>query len=152
MGGGDRKPAKEISEMLLEITGTALLENDFDRFSNRFYIPHFIATAENKTVLETRQDLRELFNTAVAGYSRQRITNLARFCEVAEYRSDTRIEAMHITHLMSGNQRVAEPFPSFSVLEFIDARWQITSSQYALDKTTMFGNAIRLHQAAKSKQ
>ena len=138
--------------MLLEITGTALLENDFRSLFECFHVPHFIATAEHKTVLETRQELRDIFDTAVAGYSRQQITNLVRFCEVAEYRSDTRIEAMHITHLMSGNQRVAEPFPSFSVLEFIDGRWQITSSQYAVDKTTPFGSAIENASGRTSKQ
>lgn len=138
--------------MLLEITGAALLENDFDSFSNCFHVPHFIATAEHKTVLRTRQELRDIFDKAVAGYSHQQITNLVRFCEVAEYRSDTRIEAMHITHLMSGNQRVADPFPSFSVLEFIDGRWQLTSSQYAVEKTTPFGSAIEKHQADTAKQ
>ena len=30
----------------------------------------------------------------------------------------------------------------FSVLEFIDGRWQATATQYAVDKTTTVGRAI----------
>ena len=135
--------AKQISEMLLELTSIALLSNNFESFSVCFHVPHLIETADNKKVLKTRDDLRSVFERVVEDYQRKGVTDLVRFCEVAEFRGETRVEATHITHMMSRNQRVADPFPAFSVLEFIDGRWQSISSQYAVDKDTTVGRAIR---------
>lgn len=136
------KTAKEISEYLLEKTAAALLAGDFEAFTPYFRLPHFIATSEQKTVLNTVEDMRAVFNRVVQDYTRKQITDLVRVCDVAEYRTKTRIEATHTTHMMSGNQRVGDPFPSFSVLELVDGRWVVTSSQYAVDKTTTVGRAL----------
>lgn len=139
--------AKEISERLLKITGDALLNNDFDTFAGCFGLPHLIETPDSKRVMENLQDMRVVFDGVVDDYRRRQITNLVRICEVAEFRSETRIEATHITHMMSGNQRVVDPFPAFSILELIDGRWQATSSQYAVDNKTAVGRV--LHRAAE---
>ena len=136
--------AKQVSEMLLELTGTALLNNNFNLFSQCFHVPHVIETAENKKVLKTLDDLEFVFDSVVEDYRRKRVTNLVRICDVAEFRSDTRVEATHITHMMSGDVRVADPFPVFSVLELIDGGWRGTSSQYAVDRDTTVGRAIRM--------
>lgn len=136
------RSAKEISEMLLEETRIALLADDFDAFAVCVQLPHFIASSDNKKLLETREDLHDIFKKVVQDYDSKQITDLIRFCEVAEYRHEKRIEATHITHLMSGNNRIGAPFPVFSVLEFIDGRWKISSSQYAVEKTTSVGLAL----------
>ena len=117
--------------MLLELTGHALLSNNFALFSRCFHLPHIIETADHKRVLNTLEELQAVFDSVVDDYSRRRVNNLVRITEEAEFRSATRLEAAHITHMMSGDQRVKDPFPCFSVLEFIDDRWQITASQYA---------------------
>lgn len=134
--------AREISEMLLEETRAALMADHFEAFAECIHLPHFIASSDDKRVLETLQDLRDIFKKVIQDYVSKRITELVRFCDVAEYRSPTRIEATHTTHLMSGNQRIGDPFPVFSVLEFIDGRWKISSSQYAVEKTTAVGFAL----------
>ena len=134
--------AKEISEMLLKITGDALLSNDFETFAPCFHLPHLIETPDCKKVLENLDDMRVVFDRVSDDYHRRQVTNLVRICEVAEFRGDTRIEATHVTHMMCGNQRVVDPFPAFSVLEFIDGRWRVSSSQYAVDKHTAVGRAL----------
>ena len=136
------RTAKEISEMLLELTGDALLSGNFETFAACFHLPHTIETPDYKRVLHSRMDLQAVFDSVTDDYRRKRVTRLVRICEVAEFKSETRVEATHITHMMSGNQRVGEPFPNFSVLEFIDGRWQATATQYAVDKTTTVGRAI----------
>jgi hypothetical protein len=137
-----RMLAKDVSQMMLEVTGKAILAGDFGAFAPHFHLPHFIATSEHKATLETLADLRHVFDKVRHDYLRKRITNLVRICEVAEYRTDSRIEATHITHMMAGDQRVTDPFPAFSVLEFIDGRWQVSSSQYAVDNNTSVGHAL----------
>ena len=134
--------AKEVSEMLLELTGTALLSNNFSLFRQCFHLPHVIETPDGKKVLRTREDMEAVFDRVVEDYRRKRITRLVRICEVAEFKSDTCITATHITHMMAGDTRVTDPFPVLSVLEFIDGRWQGTSSQYAVDKDTTVGRAM----------
>lgn len=128
--------------MLLEKTAKAMLSGDFDTFALCFALPHVIETPDKKTILKSRAALREVFDSVVEDYANRRITDLIRICEVAEYRGPFRIEATHITHMMSGHFRVQDPFPSFSVLEYIEDRWQISSSQYAVDKTTTVGRAL----------
>lgn len=134
--------AKDISEMLLELTGDALMDGNFDTFATCFHLPHTIETPDFKRVLETRADLKAVFDSVTDDYRRKRVTELIRICEVAEFKTETRIEATHITHMMSGNQRVNDPFPNFSVLEYIAGRWQATTTQYAVDNKTTVGRAI----------
>lgn len=142
MYGAGGQSAKGVSQRLLDVTGTALLGKDFEGFARCFHLPHVIETPERKTVLETRHDLRAVFDRVVEDYMRKQITDLVRVCDVAEFRSATRIEATHVTHMMSGSLRVTDPFPTFSVLEWIGAGWRISASQYAVDKNTTVGRAL----------
>lgn len=142
MDGDGLRPAREISEMLLELTADSLLSGDFDAFACHFDLPHLISTTEGKTVVQTREEMRVMFERVAAEYARLQINNLIRICEVAEYRSPTHIEATHTSHMMSGDTRVLGPFPSFSILKCIDGQWKVSSSQYAFDKSTSLGEAI----------
>ncbi|WP_184563279.1 hypothetical protein [Sulfitobacter undariae] len=140
--GDHVKTAKEISEEILEITGKALLSNDFDSFEPCFRIPHFISSSEDKATINTREEMRAMFGKLVEYYTLNRVTELVRIIEVSEYRTPTRIEATHITHVMSGNQRLGDSFPCYSILEFIDGHWQVINSQYAVDANTTVGYAL----------
>lgn len=144
MLGADGHTAQDISEMLLEKTGAALLGNDFDAFAPCFHVPHVIETPDQKTVIKTKAALQAMFARVVRDYSNRNVTDLIRICEVAEFRGPFRVEATHITHMMSGNLRVQDPFPAFSVIEYIEERWQITSSQYAVDRNTTVGRALSM--------
>lgn len=152
MSGEPARTAREISEELLEITAKALLEGDFDTFSNCFHVPHFISSAEHKTVLETREDLRRVFLSVCQDYEIKRITNLVRVCEVAEFQSATRIQATHIQHMMAGNDRVGAAMPCYSILECIEGQWKVASSQYAVDSKTTVGQALKIQSKPPSEQ
>jgi hypothetical protein len=134
--------AKQIAEETLELTGKALLGNDFATFERCFHLPHSIETPDHKRVLQTREELRAVFDRVAEDYARKRVTQLVRYCEVAEFENDSRINATYLSHMLAGDQRVSDPFPIFSVLEFIDDRWQCKASQYAVDTQTTVGRAI----------
>jgi hypothetical protein len=148
MVDGKNQTAAEVSKMLLEATRVALFSGDFDAFAACFHLPHHMASAEDEKVLKTRDDLHDVFLSVTADLARRRITNLVRVCEVAEYSSATSIKATHMTHLMSGSQRVNSPYPSLSIIELIDGRWKVAASQYDVDKTTMVGRALDAQRAA----
>ncbi|KIN61956.1 hypothetical protein Z946_812 [Sulfitobacter noctilucicola] len=139
-----------VQEMILEETGKAMLANDFDAFAHCFALPHTIETPDRKTVLKTRAALQDVFDLVLEDYRKRGVTNLIRICEIAEYRGPLRIEATYMTHVMSGNLRVLDPYPSFCVLELIEDRWQISASQYALDKATTVGRALETRMGAAS--
>ena len=115
--------AHEVSEMVLAVTGDALMTGNFSQFNHWFHLPHVIETADTKRTLHTKEELKDVFDRVTEDYRRKRVTDLVRICEVAEFTSDTRMVATHITHMMSGNQRIGDPFPSLSVLEIINGRW-----------------------------
>jgi hypothetical protein len=152
MTGEEYRTAKEISEDLLEKTGIALLAGDFDTFFECFHLPHFIASEKDKMVIENRDQFHDIFCRVTEDYMRKRVTDLIRVCDVAEFRTKTRIEAAHTTHMMCKSQRIAEPFPCYSILEFIDGKWLISASQYAVDTTTTVGTALDAHLANASKK
>lgn len=143
LSGAKSEIARDISERLLALTGQALLANDFESFARHFQLPHFIATLEHERTIETQEELCALFMRVTEDYQRRRVTDLVRFCDVAEFRTPTRIEATHTTHMMSGDQRVIDPFPTFSVLDKIDGDWKVSSSQYAVDTNTTVGHALK---------
>ena len=144
--------AKEISEMILALTAKALLTGSFDQFAHWFHLPHTIETPDCKSVLRTEEDMKVVFDSVTDDYRQKRVTDLVRICEVAEFQSEKRVVATHITHMMAGNQRVNDPFPNLSVLEFIGGRWQATSTQYAVDRYTTVGRALARVTAANPAQ
>lgn len=142
MLSADGKPASAIAQELLEQTADALIKKDFDAFAQYIRIPHVIETPDHKTTLKTRVALQEVFTHVVQDHADRNVTQLVRSCEVAEFQGAFKIEAVHITHMMSGNWRVIEPFPTLMLLEFIEGRWQATKSQYAVDTKTTVGRAL----------
>ena len=143
MLSADGEPAKQLAERMLEQTGNALLSNDFDAFAQLFCVPHTLETPDRKTTLQTRSALKEVFDRVVQDYAEHNVTALVRINEHACFHGPFKIEAMHVTHMMSGNWRIKDPIPSYGILEFIDNRWQCTSSQYAVDDNTTVGLALR---------
>lgn len=129
--------------MILEKTGKALLSGDFETFAQCFALPHTIDTPDRKTTLKTLGALRLMLFKVVEDYRDRNTTDIIRFCEVAEFKNLTTIEATHISHVMAGDHRVMEPYPGFSVIKYIDGRWQLTSTQYAVDNETNVGRALK---------
>lgn len=136
------KTAIGIAQWLLDETGSAYMENDFDRFINCFDLPHRIETATCKQTVKTVDEFRTLFENVSQSYQVMQTTALVRICDIAEFRTPKRIEATHITHIMSGNRRVVPPYPCFSVLTLREGRWRVASSQYDVDLSTHIGRAF----------
>lgn len=144
MTGAAENKARAVTERILDATGKAMLAGDFETFRSYFLLPHFISTLDRKITLETEDEMHATFLKVREDYLRKQVTELIRYCDVAEFRGNDRIEAMHTTHLMSGNRRVVEPYPSFAVMKRVSGVWRVSSSQYALEKTTSVGRALHI--------
>lgn len=137
--------ARQVSEMLLKKTASALMTRDFGAFEDAFHLPQVMTTNDSKIRVTDRKGLAQIFEKMCDHFEACGVTSLVRECEAAEYRSPTRVEATHISHVVADSQHVKPPYPVFSVLEWIDGRWKIVSSDYALDDDC--GQAVAMKSA-----
>ena len=134
--------ASDVSQALLNLTGQALIEGDFDAFALVFHTPQHMATMAGPIYMETAEDMRRAFDEMHKHLQGIGATDLIRKCVAAEFKSPTRIEATHTSEVLKGGQRLNGPYPSFSVLEKIDGHWKVTGGEYALDPND--GQALAL--------
>jgi len=134
--------AKDVSEHLLDRTGTAMMADDFDAFAECFAVPHEIHTFEGHHLLETRADLREVFDRVRAYYLRENVSDMVRHCVSAEFRNEKTVAAVHESRLVSGDRLVQDPYSVLSIICFVEGTWQITRSDYAIDNPKALVQAL----------
>lgn len=127
--------AKSVSERLLQITGDALKTGDFASFAACFSLPHTVDTFEGRREVKTVGDIREIYECTRRYFDAHNITDLVRTCVEAEFRDLDTIASTHISRVLSGNKLVQDPYPVFTILVRTDAGWQISDSQYAIQKS-----------------
>lgn len=135
--------AVAISDALLDSTGVAINTRDFALFSKAFSLPHAVTTFDEKRVIETIEELETVFHANCDYLAAKRVTDIVRKCMSADFDGPETVKAMHITHLMSGTQRVKDPYPGFSVITRTDGIWRVAKSDYAVDANAGLTKALR---------
>ncbi|MEY1556497.1 hypothetical protein AB3Y40_12770 [Yoonia sp. R2331] len=125
--------AKEVSEHLLHITAQALMARDFEAFADCFNLPQQMTTANSRIIVRNRDDLEQTFHSLCDHFESKGVTRLYRECVAALFQGPDRVEATHVSYVLKDGEDVVPPYPVFSVLERINGRWVITSSDYDLD-------------------
>ncbi len=123
--------ARDVAESLLEKSGAALKNGDFDSFLECFELPQDIATFDGRKTIETPEDLQEIFDGVRALYRRRNVTQIIRQCLEAEFRDENTITTTHQSRNLSGDQLVQAPVTAYSIVKKIDGVWRISYSQYA---------------------
>jgi len=124
--------ARQISEDLLERSGASLVQGDFETFADCFLLPQDMETFEGRRSIETRDQMREIFEAVRQFHQRSGVTELVRHCVEAEFRTEDIVEATHESRLVAGERLIQRPYPVFSVLKRVDGVWRVASSQYAI--------------------
>jgi len=127
------KEAMEIAKAMLEQTGKAMMEGDFDTFVTFISLPHVIQTFEGSHQLKSRADVSVIFEGLQQNFADRRVTDMVRRCIAARFVGPMTIEATHETRLLSGNQIISGPYPSFAILRCVENEWKIGHSQYAVN-------------------
>ncbi|MFK7744784.1 MAG: hypothetical protein AB8B47_07010 [Roseobacter sp.] len=138
----DSEAARKVSRELLEITGEALKNNDFEAFFACMLLPQKIETYDGHRMLHTKADAQEIFSAVRAYLKRSGITEMVRHCVTAAFRDADTIEAVHETRMVNGNVMTQAPFPVFSVLKYNGTRWQIARSSYAISDSKRHNDAL----------
>ncbi len=136
------KTAREIAEDLLDRSGRGLTEGDFDLFERCFALPNEMETFEGRRVIETREEMRAVFDDVRAYYDRIGRTRVDRFIVDAEFRNSTCIVSTHQSHVYAGEDLAQQPFDVLSVIELQDGVWRIRHSEYAITDSKDHSNAL----------
>lgn len=134
--------ARDIIELMLSKTGNAVLQNDFEAMSACFSVPFVHETPDTKIVVRTKEEHGIFFDKLIEGYRRKNVTEIIRICEDAQFVSPTMIRSLHVSHLMSGDQRLENPMPTLATTELFETTWRITAAQYIASRQNPVGYAM----------
>lgn len=135
--------AVAISDALLVTTGEAMMARDFAKFFPAFSLPHLITTFDAQRLITTKEEFEFVFNANCDFFVEKQVTDIVRKCMSADFDGPDTVKAMHVTHLMSGDRRIKDPFPSFSVLERQDGVWRVCKSDYAVNADYSLTTALQ---------
>lgn len=124
--------ARQVSEHLLECTGQALFNGEFETFCQYCLFPQTIQTFEGQRWIANAQEFEPIFKGVHAHLKKNGVTEMDRYCIEAEYRDEVTIETAHESRLVSRGVLVQAPYATYSVLKFNGTLWQIASSTYAI--------------------
>ena len=139
--------ARFIAEHLLRITRDAMFSDDATAFVDCFWLPQRIATFGGEQIIETEDELVTILRQTRAHFRLHRITDMIRVVVSVSWDGPHRYKMTHITHLMSGDLRVRDPYPAFSIHERRDGVWRVAGSQYAVDDSKGHARALNPHSA-----
>ena len=136
------KNPKDVSNDLLERTGAAMLEGDFETFADCFELPQEMDTFHGRNLVQTREELRAVFDAVLQYYRSMGVTEMARHCVEAEFVGPDTVQATHQSRLLAGTELVLTPYPALSVLKRKDGVWRVASCQYAISDAPDLNDAL----------
>ena len=131
---------RHICQHLIDVTGDAMFNDDFDTFADCFKIPHRIETFEAHRIVRTLDDLRSVFDGVRAHHNEIGATAIVRRSIAAEFIAPDRISSTHRSWVMRDSIILLRPYPVHSVMEKIGGAWKVSDSRYAIvDAPTLSG-------------
>lgn len=124
--------AHKLAEEYLNTTGSCFQTGDFDTFANHFHLPQEVETQKGQRQINTRDELKEVFQSVRDLFSETGITELVRVCLAAEYINEDTIVTTHESRMLAGTTLKKSPYPVISILRRIDGKWQFVHSNYAV--------------------
>lgn len=134
--------AKDVSERLLERTGTALMTGNFEKFADCFLLPQEMETFDGRRKVQTRDDLLEVFRGVTTHLRRKNVTEFVRHCIEARFRDDDTIVTTHMSRLLSGHTLAQTPYPVMCVLRRVDGEWKVSDGMYAVEDEPYLSKAL----------
>lgn len=124
--------AKQISEDLLNRSGTGLMTGNFDLFAPCFALPHRVVSFDGERDLTSVDELRQVFDGVRKHFAERQVTLLHRTCVSAAFLDADTVQATHETRLIARTTIVQQPYPVLSILRRIGGVWQVARSEYAI--------------------
>jgi len=122
--------AHDAAEFLLEITGDALRDGDFDAYAERFALSNVISSPKGTRSINNMTDLRRVFDGIRALMAEKGDAEMIRTIISARFTGLDELTANHITCWIVDGVRIAAPYTCTGNARLIDGRWQIVRSSY----------------------
>lgn len=123
--------AQAIYQRLLDKIGAAIVEKDRGKYTNFFSLPHHLQTFEKVVVITDVAQLNHYFDKLVERLSDLGVSELTRYCIVAEFVDEDTIQGHHDTKLINRSLVILEDYVALSTLKRTDGSWKVSASQYA---------------------
>ncbi|MBY6117486.1 hypothetical protein KUW09_25050 [Mameliella alba] len=134
--------ATQIHLELLDRTGNALMNGDFDGFLSCFLLPLTLSTQGGPTRISDENDFLPIFEGNWRRIQHLNVTEYSRACVSACFIDDKTIYAVHETRLLSGHALVRPAVPAFSILKKVESVWKVWDQEYAIGSIEELRNDI----------
>jgi hypothetical protein len=124
-----------VCQHVLDVSGDALTEDDFDLFAAFFSLPHDVDTFGMRLTLSDRNDLYAVFRNSRSHFEEAGATHRIRNCISATLKDDGRIIYSYLIRVMNGNYPLRDAIPCYGTLQAVDGFWLVTRSSYAVEET-----------------
>lgn len=139
----DTETARQIYQDLLDRIARAYETDDFEDYARMIRIPHHISSYGPPVQLDTKADLRALFDNVRTHFANLEVTDYVRTCLSARFVKDDEIIGMHETRILIKTRTLEEPYPVQSRLRFHDDAWWVCESDNALEPERGFGRVLK---------
>ncbi|KPP92530.1 MAG: Serine/threonine protein kinase involved in cell cycle control [Rhodobacteraceae bacterium HLUCCA08] len=136
---------RDIHQLLLDVTGRALMAGDFDAFARHFTLPQQIDSFEGLLLVKDSDQLRVVFDGVCAHYRSHGVTEMVRTSTEAAYQGADKITCTHESRLYRGETLIHAPYSAFSVLVRTGDGWKVSFSQYAITDAPDLNAALAGH-------
>ena len=145
--------AEFIAEELLEITGLALLEGDFEQFSQCFSLPLNLETIEGMRTVTSTDEFFEVFEDVRRYMDDTNVVDYVRTVISASFTDDDTIGSIHICNeIYEGGVLERPAYPVRSVIRRIGSHWKIVSCFYVILDSANHNSAIVNMDEIKKRQ
>ncbi|SEN29498.1 hypothetical protein SAMN05216227_1010110 [Pseudorhodobacter antarcticus] len=124
--------AEAILQAYLDKVADAVMHDDWPRYLAAMTLPFHLVTHNGNIALTTEADLRATYDGFRQTLQVQRVTDYIRLVQTAKQIDDDLITGSYITHLLSGGQRLLDPFTSQITLRRSESVWCAVSITNAL--------------------
>jgi hypothetical protein len=124
--------AVAILQTYLDDVTRAVLKRDWNGYRATVALPFHMITHAGTVALETEADLRDNYDGFMQTMQLQRVTDYIRLAQSASQLDKDLITGSYVTHLLSGGQRLLDPFTSQITLRRDGDTWRAVSVTNAL--------------------
>lgn len=130
------RTAQRIYQDVLNQINDAILSDDFDLLLQHVALPHILVTSTARLVLDTEQELREMFTALVHSIQSLGLTSYRRTAHECNFVGDTVIHGHHTSHFIRDGSMVFPSYPSMCKLELRGGHWMVVEAQNAIENNT----------------
>ena len=131
--------AYDITNQMIQDTAEGIKTGDFDLFMRHFALPFIMETLVGKQYFQSRLETKRHFDGVRKFREENGIVDSVRQNISAEFYDAQTISLTHISHLYKEDGIVFDrPYPTHSIIRYVDGKWLIHYCQYAVDDMDAF--------------